>query len=291
MLDILITVVGIVALFFIWVMLYDSNRFVVVQHTFCTQKVKQPYRAVVLSDLHNKQFGRDNERLLEAIHKAEPDSVWIAGDMITAEAGKENTKATALLRALTEKYPVYYGSGNHEHRMKLYPEVYGDKSERYEGELAQMGVIRLVNASEQIADTGICVWGCEIDRKYYQRFHGEAMEEGYMAELLGQPDEDVYNVLIAHNPDYFPAYADWGADLVLAGHVHGGIVRIPGGRGVLSPMVRFFPKYDGGIFKEKASTMLLSRGLGTHTIPVRLFNPGELLVVNIVPQAETGDAQ
>ena len=68
--------------------------------------------------------------------------------------------------------------------------------------------------------------------------------------------------------------------MVLAGHVHGGMVRIPGWKGIVSPAVRLFPKYDGGLFRIGKSTMLLSRGLGMHTIPIRLFNPGEVLVVD-----------
>jgi len=90
--------------------------------------------------------------------------------------------------------------------------------------------------------------------------------------------------LIAHDPDYFPKYADWGADLVLSGHVHGGMVRVPfWGKGVVSPNVRLFPKYDGGEFTIGKSRMLLSRGLGMHTIPIRLFNPGEILEVELMP--------
>ena len=83
---------------------------------------------------------------------------------------------------------------------------------------------------------------------------------------------------------YFPAYAEWGADLVLSGHVHGGIMRLPLLGGVISPTLRLFPRYDGGLFQEGGSTMILGRGLGSHTIPIRIFNPGELVVVELEPQ-------
>ena len=106
----------------------------------------------------------------------------------------------------------------------------------------------------------------------------------YLPGILGQPSEEYFNILIAHDPDYFPKYADWGADLVLSGHVHGGMVRVPfWGKGVVSPNVRLFPKYDGGEFTIGKSRMLLSRGLGMHTIPIRLFNPGEILEVELMP--------
>ena len=73
-------------------------------------------------------------------------------------------------------------------------------------------------------------------------------------------------------------------DLVLSGHVHGGIMRLPFLGGVISPTLRLFPRYDGGLFREDGSTMILGRGLGSHTIPIRIFNPGELIVVDLEPQ-------
>ena len=109
------------------------------------------------------------------------------------------------------------------------------------------------------------------------------MEPSYLRKLLGTPDREKFQLLIAHNPVYFDAYADWGADLVVSGHVHGGIMRLPFLGGVLSPSLTLFPKYDGGMFREHGSTMILSRGLSSHTIPIRIFNPGELIVIELKP--------
>ena len=284
MLDIIITIIVIIAIIFIWIMLYDSNRFVVVQHTFCDPRIRKRFRAVILADLHNKQFGKGNERLLTAIEELKPDGILIAGDMIIADPGKKNKQAIELMEKLAERYPIYYGNGNHEHRLKLYPEEYGDMGEVYEKALKKAGIDRLVNSHVEIEGTGITVYGSEIDREYYRRYKTEHMEPDYLAMLLGKPKEEKYNILLAHNPDYFPQYAQWGADVVFSGHVHGGMVRIPGWRGVVSPAVRLFPKYDGGVFKEGKTTMILSRGLGMHTIPIRLFNPGELIVVDFLPE-------
>ena len=284
--NILITIVGIIAIILIWIMLYDSNRFVVVQHAFCDPRIRRKVRAVVLADLHDKQFGKDNSRLLEAIKEQKPDIILIAGDVITAKPGRKTDKAVAFLKELSGQYPVYYANGNHEHRLKLYPDVYGDKAEEYEKSLQSIGISRLVNSHAALADAGITVYGSEIDKLFYRRFHVAHMEEDYLEKLIGKKDENSFGVLIAHNPDYFPQYAAWGADLVLSGHVHGGMVRIPGWKGIVSPAVRLFPKYDGGLFYEGKSTMLLSRGLGMHTIPIRLFNPGELIVVDFKSKEE-----
>ena len=110
------------------------------------------------------------------------------------------------------------------------------------------------------------------------------MTGAYLEKKLGRPDRSRFNILIAHNPSYFPAYAEFGADLVLSGHVHGGIARIPFLGGVISPALRLFPKYDGGRYREGESVMILGRGLGTHTIPVRFLNPGELVEVIVNPR-------
>lgn len=281
MLNLLFLVLVVFAIVILWVMIYDSRRFVVVAHEIRDRRLRGRYRVVFLSDLHNKQFGKDNAQLLEAIREIKPDAVWVGGDMINGKAGEKLERAVKLLRALRESYPVFYANGNHEHRIKLYPETYGTQAEKYAEALAELGIVPMVNSHVQLPAVNLVIYGTEIDKYFYKRFTVPHMKQDYLPELLGVPDPEVYTVLLAHNPDYFPQYADWGADLVLSGHVHGGIIRIPfWGKGMLSPNVRFFPKYDGGVYHEGASTMILSRGLGIHTIPFRLFNPGEVIVID-----------
>ena len=283
--DVVITVIAVILVVLVWIMLYDSNRFVVRHYSLRDHRIKKPVKAVVLADLHNKRYGKENERLLQAIDEICPDIILIAGDILTAKPKASLDVAVDFLTKLAEKYPIYYGNGNHEHRLKLYPENYGDMGERYEEALQKIGIRRLVNEHTELSEYGIRIYGSEIDKFYYKRFGVKPMAEEYLRGLLGQPSEETYTILIAHNPDYFPKYADWGADLVLAGHVHGGMVRIPfWGKGVVSHNVRLFPKYDGGEFTLGKTRMLLSRGLGMHTIPIRLFNPGEILEVDLLPE-------
>ena len=124
------------------------------------------------------------------------------------------------------------------------------------------------------------MYGSEIDEAYYKRLKTVEMPPDYLHSVLGQASDSMYTILLAHNPDYFPRYAAWGADLTLSGHVHGGVARVPfWGKGVISPSWHPFPRYDGGVFRENASVMVLSRGLGMHTIHIRLFNPAELWVI------------
>lgn len=290
MIDLLITILGVILLILVWVMLYDSNRFVIREYKTTDSRIKKNGRAVVLADLHNKRYGKDNERLLAAIRSQKPDFILIAGDLLTAKPGKSLEPALKLLRELKKDYSVYYGNGNHEHRLKLYPKTYGSMAEEYGQALSELGIEPLVNSHVALAEYGLCVYGVEIQREYYKRFQVREMSADYLNSILGQPSKDRFTVLLAHNPDYFPQYAAWGADLVFAGHVHGGVVRVPIlGKGVIAPSLRPFPKYDGGIFRENSSTMVLSRGLGMHTIHIRLFNPAELWVVEF-DRCETAES-
>ncbi len=281
MIDLLITAAGIAAVVLMWVMLYDSNRFVVREHTVTDGRIIRPCRAVLLTDLHNKRYGKNNEGLLGAIREAKPDFVLAAGDLLTAKPGESLEPALALLRTLAAEYPIFYANGNHEQRLKLYPETYGDMAERYGSALQEMGVEPLVNGHVRLPEYGIAIYGAEIDKYYYRRFRTGNMSSDYLERLMGQASGEMYTVLLAHHPNYFPQYAAWGADLTLSGHIHGGVARVPfWGRGVISPAWRLFPRYDGGIFREGKAVMVLSRGLGIHTIPVRVFNPGELWVID-----------
>ena len=271
----------ILIVFFGTVIIYDTHRFVVERFCFKSDKVKGKMRIVFLSDLHNKHFGTDNSKLIDAVEKENPDIVVIGGDMLTARLGESMDTALKLVRELADKYPVYYGIGNHEFRLFLYEDDYAGMKEKFLEGIKHENVKLLRNEMVEIPDKNVRIYGSEIEKRFYKRLEKTPMEPEYMDSILGEADEEYFNILLAHNPVYFEEYALWGADLTLAGHVHGGIMKLPIIGGVVSPMVTLFPKYDGGVFNEYGKTMLLSRGLGTHTIPIRVFNPGELNVIDI----------
>jgi len=107
------------------------------------------------------------------------------------------------------------------------------------------------------------------------------LQAEYLERLLGKKEDNIFQLLIAHNPIYFKEYINWGADLTISGHLHGGLVRLPFLRGMLSPQVKFFPRYDAGRFEENGKEMIVSRGLGSHSIMFRLFNPPELVYIRL----------
>lgn len=266
--------------------LYDTTHFVVKRYELNSTKIKSPYHFVVLSDLHDKAFGHQNKKLLAAIDKIKPEAVYIAGDMITALPGRQFDDTIAFLKSLSEKYPVYYGSGNHEYRMRINTEKYGNMSSEYEEKIRNMGIVRLYTGSTVSHRKDVKVYGLEIDRMYYRKWKMPKMPVDYTLQKIGKAEQDCFTILLAHNPEYFDNYAKSGVDLVLSGHVHGGVAKIPFFGGVISPKFRLFPKYDGGLFVKNKTTMILSRGLGCHTIPVRFLNPGELIEVFVSPEAD-----
>lgn len=269
------------AAFFLTVMAIDCNRFVIREYTCESKALKKDGTFILLSDLHNKSFGKENQALLQAIEKQKPDGILIAGDMYTAAKGKDNTKAAEFVCRLAEKYPVYYGNGNHEHKTRLFPEEFGNLYQDYMDKIKKAGVVTLQNEKVHLPGFNADIYGLEIERDYYKKFERQKMEPEYLTKELGTPDKGRFTLLIAHNPEYFPAYAAWGADLSVSGHVHGGLMRLPAAGGVISPGIQLFPKYDGGFFREGNAVMILSRGLGTHTLPIRIFNPGELVVIHL----------
>lgn len=262
---------------------YDCNRFITVEYEITSDQITKPCRLVLLSDLHNKSYGKDHGRLIGKINDISPDAILTAGDMLTAAQGTPYGKALSLMRQLAAAYPVYYGMGNHEHKLQRCPDQYGPVYDDYVKGLAKSGIVPLVNENVYLPEYNVAVCGSRIDSCYYRKFRKHPMDAAYLPKLLGKPREDACQILIAHTPQYFEEYAEWGADVVVSGHVHGGIMRLPFLGGVLSPNMTLFPKYDGGRFERGKSVMILSRGLGTHTVPVRVFNPAELVVIDLVP--------
>ena len=273
---------------FIVIICIDINRFVKREYTIYSDKVDKEYKIVLLADLHNKEYGADNYKLISAIKETDPDFICCAGDMLTARplsVRKRTDRALKFFDYLKD-YKIFYGIGNHEYRMKLYTEEYGVSYADYVLALKELGVEVLENGHAYVDGTNIRIQGLMIDREYYKRFEHIEMTPGYIHGLTGEWKDDDYCIMLAHNPEYFDAYAASGADLTLSGHVHGGIMRLPWIGGVISPRLTLFPKYTGGIYNLDRAQMVLSRGLGYHTLPLRIFNPGELIVIRLLPCQE-----
>jgi predicted MPP superfamily phosphohydrolase len=280
---ILIAVAIVVVVLLLIVGIVDGNRFNVVNESFTLPNLKKECRFVMISDLHNKVYGNKNDKILEAVDKINPDFVILAGDLVTSKPHEDMTPGISLINDLAKKYKVYYGLGNHESKLKWESYKFENMYEVLKTSTDKENIIRLENDAATLPEYNINITGLDLELQYFAHFRLRKMEEGYLERTLPRLDKSKCNLLIAHNPDYFENYVEWGADLVLSGHVHGGIMRLPLVGGVISPSYRIFPKYDGGIFRSGKTTMLLGRGMGSHTLPFRFFNPAELYAVTLKP--------
>ena len=262
-----------------------SQTYINLKHTYILTKIADENLFFTLST-EKKNAPNYNNYYWHIDLFFSPDAVITAGDMITAQSGEKYKTAEALMVNLARKYPIYYGIGNHEHHLATSPDKFGNINiyEKYMDALREAGIEPLINESIRLPSSNINVCGLQLDRRYFAKFRNKEMPENYLNDLMGRADMDSFQILIAHNPDYFADYAKWGADLVLSGHVHGGLMKLPVLGGVISPKLTLFPHYDGGRFEYNDCVMILSRGLGTHTLPIRIFNPGELVFVRLKPK-------
>ena len=178
--------------------------------------------------------------------------------------------------------PVYFVNGNHEEKLETSEdEVLRGAYARFMTDLSSAGVRVLHNEKILLGD-GLLLYGYEHGMEHYEKIFSNPLTLPEMQEEIGFSNPDLFCLLAVHNPKFFPVYAQWGADLTVSGHVHGGLMRI-GKQGVIGPDLHLFPKYSGGLYHKDGRTMILSCGIGAHTLPVRIFNPGEVTVVDIVP--------
>lgn len=284
MLEIVLLVIVLLFAALLAVGVIDGNRFVTVKEEFVLSGLSKACKFVLISDVHNKVYGNKNDKVINAVKKIDPDFIILAGDLVTASEHEDMMPGIELVKALSRDYKIYYGLGNHESKIKSCCDRFGDKFAILKSSLKGKNIFILENESVDIPEYNIRVTGLALDLKYFAHFKKRELSKDYMTQAVSLPAKHKCNILIAHNPDYFEEYAKWGADLVLSGHVHGGIMRIPFLGGVLAPSYRIFPKYDGGVFREEKSVMLLGRGLGSHTIQLRFFNPAELYEVTLKPK-------
>ncbi|MDF2609611.1 MAG: metallophosphoesterase [Lachnospiraceae bacterium] len=280
----ILVLLGIIFIIFILYVSFENHNLKISQYSVKSERLPKEFHGtkfVLLADLHNNRFGKENEVLLSQIIKINPDFIVIAGDMIVGKTHNDYHIAYSFLSKLAAKYPIYYGLGNHEQRVMPGGKHYDEAFNGYKEDLEKAGVVFLNNGSATITKNNqkIVITGILLGTTFFRKFKKMKMDTDYLQNLVGIPNNQCYNILIAHNPVYFKNYIDWGADLIVSGHLHGGIVRLPKVGGVISPQYEIFPFFDAGYFEEKGKVMLVSRGLGTHTIKIRVCNPPELMTV------------
>ncbi len=260
---------------------YERDQLVTETFTIHSPKIKgEGKRLVFLTDLHDKEFGPDNERLLEAIREAKPDMVLIGGDMMVAKGVGDISISLKLLKKLSEEFTVVCANGNHELRLRNETETYGDKYREYRHALREMGIVFLSD-SKIALDEDIDLYGLNLLSEYYKPGYPK-MKPGFVGKVLGEPDKEKFSLLLAHSPMFFDEYAEWGADLTLSGHFHGGTIRLPFVGGVMTPQYQFFFPWCAGLYEGvHGRKLIVGRGLGTHSINIRFNDKPQVVVVDI----------
>lgn len=239
-----------------------------------SDKISQPVRLTILSDLHAHKGGISNKKIMRKIRGSEPDAVFVLGDMYSRGASENEIEiAVGLITDIAaEGYTTYFVSGEH------------DTSASYISALSAGGV-RVMNYAQEYAE----IKGSEfkimgIDNVYYS--------DTFDLSNAFTLDDDHFNILLAHIPN-FPAFAEFGAELTLCADTHGGMARLPFGLGTVYDSVgdRWLPKlltddkvYDKGFFEYDGGAMFITSGIGDSPYPVRLFNRPEIVSLEILPK-------
>ncbi|GAB6550771.1 metallophosphoesterase [Bacillus mobilis] len=232
------------------------------------------YKILQISDLHNKQFGDNQDVLIQKIKSIDPDIIAITGDLIDSKSYNAEV-SMQLIREIVKKYPVYFVTGNHEQ--------WSGKYNRLEKELKKydVNVLRNEHVGIRKGEQEINLLGID-DPEFVTGNRDEGniiIDEIKKAKIEMQPD--TYNVLLSHRPEFLTEYAKEKVDLVLSGHAHGGQVRLPFIGGLVAPNQGIFPTYTAGLYEKQNTSMVVSRGLGNSIIPQRIFNRPELVVVQL----------
>lgn len=233
------------------------------------------YKIAQISDLHNTEFGGDNEILIEKLRECQPDIIVITGDLIDSYKTDIDIGIEFGVKSV-EIAPTYFVTGNHEYRI--------DELNELEDGLKESGVIVLKDEKVIIEESGdkIALIGVDdpaFKKNYY--FDKFDLWKGYdLQQLVGENKED-FCVLLSHRAELFGIYVKGGLDLVLSGHAHGGQIRLPLIGGLFAPEQGAFPKYDSGLYEQDGTSMVVSRGLGNSIFPFRFYNAPEIVVVQL----------
>lgn len=279
----IIMTILIAVLIFIIFFAFDI-RLSIKKYTIESSPINSAIKIALITDLHSCYYGKNQVTLVRALEEQNPDIVLLGGDIFDDKIDDKNTEI--FLKAIHNKYPCYYVTGNHEY---------------WSGEAnfnAKMGILKkygikiLSNEFKTITVNGEKINICGADDPY-SYIITENMNNSYFDELnnfeenisaLSKASENEnFTLLLSHQPELFDIYTKYGFDLVLCGHAHGGQWRIPFIlNGVYAPNQGIFPQYAGGRYEKDGTVMIVSRGLARETTYVpRIFNRPELVIIDL----------
>ena len=259
----------------IWIA-WGNSALMVNEIKITNDKIPQSFegfRIAQVSDLHNAELGKDNNKLIEKLNECEPDIIVLTGDLI--DSNHTNLEvALSFARKAVKIAPCYFVTGNHEAWV-------GSQYEELKTSLENAGVTVLQDEAIELNYGDECIQLIGLnDPDFSER--DSFLSESILETKLSQVNiSNGFTILLSHRPEYFNVYQNKNIDLVLSGHAHGGQFRLPFLGGVIAPNQGFFPKYDAGIYTENGTTMIVSRGIGNSIIPVRINNRPEIVIIEL----------
>lgn len=246
--------------------------------TVYSNKIQNEAVVALISDYHSCYYGKNASKIMKMLEKENPDVVMLAGDIFDGKKRQKNAKN--FLDTIGEAYPCYYVTGNHE----FWSEEADTMIEYVES--AGITVLRGETVTTNINGNEINV--CGIDDPEVDLYDKDSMSfVSQLSDCREACANGRYSILLFHRPERVFNYKDYGFDLVLSGHAHGGQWRIPGILpGVYAPNQGIFPTFTSGKYKFDDTILIVSRGLAKGTTPVpRIFNHPEIVFVKIMPGA------
>ena len=241
-----------------------NNVAVVRRYRLETDKTERDRKVVLLSDLHNKVYGKQNRPLLDKITALQPDLIVIAGDLV--DKRKPNVSVgVAFGNSCAAIAPTYYLCGNHERERGTFSEI----CSRLQGvtvladEWVDLGDLKLMGVTD----------------------HFELPFEAPLRVLQEFEQQSGYKIVAVHRPADFYSEMEirnYNVDLQLSGHTHGGVAHLPFYGAIFAPGEGFFPHYAQGHYRENGTDLIVGGGLGNTRLPIRLFNFPEIVEISII---------
>lgn len=225
------------------------------------------YKILQFSDLHCKFY---DGKLIEDAEKLKPDIIVITGDLVD-DFYTDLTETYAFLQSIIKIAPVYFVSGNHD---KLHPQYDGflKSAEKMGVTVLENKKVEISKEAEHINLYGVSDPGFWLDNDSYPELI-KSMEKIKVDEGS--------NILLFHRANMLDFFNKYDFDLILSGHLHGGLIRLPLIGGIISPHKEWFPKYSGGKYVKRDRTFIVSRGLGNSIEIPRIFNRPELVLIKL----------
>ena len=257
--------------------IYASENYLTVnEYDYDSEKIDEPMRIVILSDLHNHDFG---EELITRVKDQNPDLILMVGDMIDHDK-RDEEQVLKVVREMSAIAPVYYALGNHE-------KDYMKENPNLIDQIESAGAVFVDRSYENITikNNEIRIGGMYDYPFGMSDNNAASAPEENRTFMEDYTDTDSFKVFMAHRPDSF-VFGDvskvYDIDLVVSGHMHGGQVIIPFIGGLYGGDLGWFPKYYHGMYEKDLIHLLITSGLGSSKKRLPRFNNRpEIMVLDI----------